>query len=901
MPDWRPALRARLASVSLDPTREADVLEELGAHLDERVHDLIAQGVVPEQAEARILEELQTADRLPRLFAALNQARWRATPPVGARSTWSWPALRGDARRAVRRLASHPLHTAVIVTTLALGLGANATTFAVADWLVLRPIPGVRDPARLVTIRLSTSDSGSHSPMSLADVDGVRANMPALEDVAGFVDIGGFLSVSAGLAGERPARVQAETVSANYFAVLGTSLRLGRTFTDVEGRDSSAAPVAIVSDAFFRGTLHGDGSRLGRPFVINGTPVALAGVATPGFVGTNRAQRIDLWLPVAQRAIATPARSAQPFFTLVARYRPGADLATVRHQLPAAERALTEGLPDSPRFTTHHLVAQSGLEAESVDDRQLRATVVLPMGFAGLLLVLACANVANANLAQAAARQGEIATRLALGASRRAIAQTLFLDSLIPALLAGVVALMVARAGVTLMDDTTLVVGRATLDHVQLDWRVLAVGLGLALGTALATGMWPVLVATRTPVAGVLGQQSRRHSRRQRLIRALVAAQVTLSFVLLLAAVLLVRSMAARLSVDPGFDDDHVLTFAVDPLALRGRDVGALYQQLEDRLRVLPGVRGVARTFLPPFYSGVEARLLLRPDHEARNLPVGLNDVEPGFFTAVGIPLLAGRDFTAAERDATRPAAESPLIVNESLARRLFGDRPAVGGLVTLYNGQHRQVVGVVRDARHRRLLDDNSAEMAFQPFQDNMTTPFVTFVIGFAQPADSAWPLVRRAIASVDPTLPTYAEKSARAGIRAEFAQDTLLMRLTLVFGGLALLVAALGLYSVWVRRVGERQHEFGIRAALGARPAVLARIVVAEAVVLVAVGVCIGAGLGAWLTTVIRSRLFGLSRFDPSAFVIAMTVIVATVLAASLPAARRVARTNPARTLRI
>ena len=219
----------------------------------------------------------------------------------------------------------------------------------------------------------------------------------------------------------------------------------------------------------------------------------------------------------------------------------------------------------------------------------------------------------------------------------------------------------------------------------------------------------------------------------------------------------------------------------------------------------MPGVRAAARSFLPPFYSGVESRVSLRPAAETRNIVVGLNDVEPGFFDAIGVPFVAGRDFTMAERDATGPASKTPLIVTEWLAHRLFGDHPAVGEFVTQSNGMTREIVGVVRNARHRRLLDDNSVEMAFQPFQDNMTTPLVTFVVGFSRPAAGAWPAIRQAIGRVDPTLPIFNAKSVRDGIRTEFDEDLLILRLTLVFGGLALLVAAVGLYGVLARRVGR------------------------------------------------------------------------------------------------
>jgi predicted permease len=587
------------------------------------------------------------------------------------------------------------------------------------------------------------------------------------------------------------------------------------------------------------------------------------------------------------------------FLTIAARRRVDAPLSVVRDQLRAAETVVAT--PGDQRFVSRHLVATQGLTAVDFEQRGLVGTFALLMAFSGLLFLLACANVSNANLARTSARRGEIATRLALGGSRLAIARMLFVDSLVPAILSGAVAILVARGAAIALDGTSILVNATPLDHVAIDWRVLAVGVALAMLAAIATGMSPMLAGARTGVASVMRDAgSAQTSGRQRLARVLMTAQITLSFILLVGAILLGRSMYARLSVNPGFDDSRVLTFSVDPLALTGRDKAPLYRDLVDRLREIPGIRGASRAFLPPFFPGTESRLSVRTQDDGRPISVGLNYIEPGFFDAIGVPFVAGRDFTSAERNGTGPAKTTPLILSDWLAHRLFGNRQAVGEYVTQQDGTTRLIVGVVRNVRHRKLLDDNSVEMAFQPFQDNMTTPFVTFVVGFSQPADTMWPSVRHAIARVDPALPIFNAKTAREGIRAEFAEDFLIMRLTLVFGALALLVAASGVYSVLARRVGERQRELGIRAALGAGPRTLSSLVIVETSVILVAGVTLGAGACGWLTRYIQSRLYGVSHFDVTTFVLAAAIVVATLLVASLPASRRAARTDPARVLK-
>ena len=528
---------------------------------------MIAAGTEPAVAVDLALAELNASDLLARSLAGLAQAHWTDPTPAGARA-FSWATFASEIRQSIRRLARQPAYLVIAVVTLSCGIGANAATFAAADWLLFRPLPGVRDESTLVTIRLANGDEGLRSPLSSDDVRALQASMPALTGLAGYVDLGGFLAVTAGLPGDLQQRVQADTVTASYFPVLGTPLMLGRSFTEVEGSDAAAQPAAIVSERFFRAALHGDPRRVGQPFVVNGHEVTLAGVAGPGFAGTRRTERIDLWLPAAQRAIATPARGDQMFFALAARRKADASLGVVRDQLRAAEAAIVQANPGTKRFTTRHLVATSGLEPADFELQAMRGTFVMLLGFAGLLFLLACANVANANLARTAARRSDIATRLALGASRAAIARTLFVDSLIPAVIAGVVAVAVAHVALVALEGTTILIGKATLDGIHLDWRVLLVGIALAAVSAGATGMWPMLVGARVGVASVIRERDRSQSGRQRLARTLMAIQVTLSFVLLVGAVLFARSMSARLAVSPGFDDDRVLTFAVYPLGL---------------------------------------------------------------------------------------------------------------------------------------------------------------------------------------------------------------------------------------------------------------------------------------------------------------------------------------------
>jgi predicted permease len=901
MPEWGPAIRERLASVRLAPPHEAEIVEELSLHLDDRVHEMIAGGTDAETAETIALAELRASDLLPRYLATLGRARWIDPSPPAAARPFSWTGFTSDVRHSLRRLAKSPGYALLAVLTLSLGIGANAATLAMANWLVFRPIPGVHDPATLVTIRLSTEDQSARSPLSPFDLDTIREHVPALSSLAGYMDLGNFLAVTAGLRHEKPVRVNAETVTANYFAVLGVPIRLGRGFTDEEGTNSTAPPVAVVSDALFRSALHGDTALVGRPFVVNGREVTLAGVAAPAFAGTNRGFRVDLWLTAAQRRVVTPSNTTSSFFSLVGRRTGNVPPRTVQNQLRSAEGALIDANPATTRFSTRHFVALNGLVPINTDEAALRGTFVLLLAFSSLLFLLACANVSNANLARVSVRRGEIATRLALGASRWLVARMLFVDSLVPAMLAGAAALAVAYTASVLLTGTPVLINGAPLPRVPLDWRVLTLGLALAMAAAVGSGLWPTFAGTRTSVvAAMRASGSAYGSGRHRLSFMLTVLQVALSFILVVGAVLFGRSMAARLAVPSGFADDHVLTLQIDPLALTGRDTSRVYRDLVAQLRDVPGARAAARAFLPPFYSGMESRLALRPPGDTANLVVGLNYVDPGFFDAMGLPFVAGRDFTTAERNGTGPAKATPLIIGEWLARRLFGDRPAAGEYLTQYDGTTRLIVGVVRDARHRKLLDDNSAEMAFQPFQDNMHPPLVTFVVGLSRPAADAWPDVQRAIARVDPTLPVFNVMTAYDGIRAQFSSERLILRLTSVFGATALLLAAVGLYGVLTRRLAERQRELGIRSALGASRAALAALVARETARVLVLGLIGGALAAAWLTRFIQSQLYGVSRVDAAAFAAAAVCVALVMIVATAPASRRAGHIDPVKTLK-
>jgi predicted permease len=525
------------------------------------------------------------------------------------------------------------------------------------------------------------------------------------------------------------------------------------------------------------------------------------------------------------------------------------------------------------------------------------------------MMALVCANVAGLLLARGASRRGEIATRLALGASTGDILMIVLMESGLLAVLAGGLAVFATSAASLALEGVTLAPFLSPLARIPMDWRVAAWCGGLSIVAALGAGALPALwtirsgravaslrVITRTTTVG-----------RPYLRRALMTLQVAVALVLVTGAALLVRSMASTLAIDPGFAAARVRTFSVDPHASSNAAAHAVHQRLVDRVAQVPGVRRAALAFLPPFFSGTEAQLRFHTDEESQDVAVMLNSVRPGFFDVIGQPLVAGRDFTEADVDSPGPVTTSPVILTESVARRMFGTVDIVGRTIITrgrVDGRmtdvRRPVIGIVGDARQRLLTDDASTSVAYQPYRTDYGTPFVTVLAAVSPPDLDVWPAMRQAVAEVDPALVMFDAQTASDGIRAEFGDRLLTMRLAAVFAVVAILVGAAGLAAVLARRLVERQRELGIRMALGATPARVAAIVTHEAAIVLALGLALGTVANIWLTRFLQSSLVGISRFDALSFCGAAVLVTGVLAAASLPTCRRAASVDPAAILR-
>jgi putative ABC transport system permease protein len=850
---------------------------------------------------------LVTRLRMERRTSVAPTQAGREGHTTGNGRTFDLDGVWADGRYAVRGLVASPGYTAMAILALALGIGANGAVFNLTNWLLLRSVPGLQHQERLVTVNFG--EAGATGPVSVPAVNRLATGIPALAAVAGYQSVPLHVAPSVG---GPPRRIDAEIVSGNYFDVLGGPLARGRGFSPDEGRLASLPPVVVVSDRFWRDDLGRSADVIGRAVVINGEPWTIVGVATRGFHGPSRSGSADLWVPVTQHQRVLPgypnnvltSLKARVFFGVVGRLAPGGTVALVTTQAETVRRSLLADLPGDFQLKRFHFTAVAGVEARPWVRDRLSRSMTLLTGVVSLLLVLTCANVGNLLLARATGRRAEIATRMALGASRLRIARLLLVESLLLSMAAGGVALVLAALVGRLLAGTIVLQGLPPLDRVELDWHVFAFALAAATLVALAAGVVPAISGSRFDVQTALREAGRSQTAgRGRIRRVLTVAQVAVSLTLLVGALLLVRSMAMRRAIDPGFDPSHVLAFSVEP-RLQGYDKArqvAFYRDLLARVRDQAGVRSAGLAWLQPYSQGAADQEVRAADQpETTKVDADYNVVSPGFFDALNLSLIQGRDFTDAE--AFRPANQSAgsVIISESLARTLFGQTSAVGRQIVLASDDDgtRTVVGIVRDTRQRRLVAP-PPHMIFEPMSEAYAG-WATVLVNVGAPPETIVPALRRAVMSIDPTLPIYDVTTLRAAIEKQLADDILVTRLTTTFALLATLLAAVGLYSVLARGVAERRREFSIRVALGAGPAMVARLVTGEALRVTAIG--LGCGLVAtyWLARLLDSRLFGVQRFDPWACGGGVVLTLAISLIAALAPAHRAARVDPAAELK-
>jgi len=874
-----------------------------------------------------------------------------------------------DSRYSVRMLAKAPGFAAVAVLTLALGIGANTAIFSLVDAVMLRSLP-VRNPDQLVILQWKAHNSpemdeyssfGDCGESGISGPSGCSFPLPIVRQIRSQTNVFSGVTAFAGpadldLSGNGPASIaEGEIVSGDYFSTLSVNAAIGRTLSPSD--DSlSASPAAVLSYAYWQSAFGGSRSVLGRTILLNNVAFTIVGVADPSFTNLSPGKTQDLWLTIAmvpRLGISWGSKIEGPtnwWLLIMARLKPGVSLAQAqmaaslafRNEVLYGPKPLLKASDDPKIFVTR---AQEGLVGQR---GQLSKTLYLLTCGVGIILVIACANVAGLLLSRAATRQKEIAVRLALGAGRATILRQLLTESLLLSLLGGIFGIIFAYWGV---HATAALMMGGSSDRfpyvIAPDWRVLSFALGVSILTGIAFGLAPAFRSTRLDLAPALKENastvpgSAARIRRFHLGSALVVAQVALSVLVLIGAGLLVRTLENLRNINPGFDTRNVLLFEIDPTLLGYKDtqIESLYRELRDQLTALPGVTSVSYSS-DALLSGGRWNETVHVEGQPQKpgVEVDMFAAGPEFFETMHIPLLEGRTFTltdfeqaaqtsaatkAAEQNANPqsptattsaatagpPAAAVSVLVNEAFVRRYFAKENPLGKRITHTHGhsastksfdtspksRNWQIVGVVTDTKYdtlRRQIEP----IIYVPFTSGGTY----FQLRSALDPRALIPTVRSTADKIDNNLPLSHIRTQTQVIDELLSQERMVARLSGFFGVLALVLACIGLYGLLSYEVSRRTREIGIRMALGAQQREVLSLVVGQGIVLAIVGTAVGIGVALGMTRYLASMLYDVHANDPLTMIGVAVLLAIVALAACYIPARRATRVDPMVALR-
>jgi putative ABC transport system permease protein len=890
-PSWRRYLRFWRSDL------RADLDDELRFHLESRVQEYLDLGMSPDEARAEAARRLGDLEPVRRSCERIDHLQERER-----RRADMWQTITQDLRYALRALRRNPGFTLVAVLTLALGIGANTAIFSVVNGVILRPLPY---PAADRLVRLFTAYRGhgiERYAVSEPEFMDYRGLTQAFENAAAFEEAG--LTITGGCAAGgscEPERLRGIAATRELIPVLGIRPERGRNFEGEEGRQGTE-PVVIVTHQLWMNRLGGDPAALGRSITLNGISRRVIGILPPDFAFAQAQAIVPKYIDpdsLAGRALN--------YLGVVARLRPAVSLEQAQRELNALTARTEKQYPGAYATSMGYGATVVGLQDEMVGD--VRPALLVLLGAVGLVLLIACANVANLLLARGEARQREVAVRLALGASRGRVLLQLLTESTVLAIAGAIGGVLLAWWGMkALLAVNPAAIPR--LEEIQLDATVGLVTLGVAVLTGILFGLAPSIQLVRGQLQPSLKEGSRGGSasgRRQRLGRSLVVGEVALAVIVVIGAGLLLRSFRALRNVDPGFDPENVLVvdLAIPPARYDGAATVNFYRRLLERMGALPGVRvTAAASDVPPDANGNNWDIEIdgRPLGSGKSAPSpNVRIVTRDFFRVLAVGVRQGRLFDTGDRLGTMPVA----VINESLARALWPDGDAIGTRVRFSPRiPWITIVGVARDMHSEGL--GAPAPMEIYLLHDQMkdiagdTQRAMYVLLRTAVDPLTLAAAARRVVAEADPSLAITGIATLSQMVDRSLARPRFLMLLLGAFGALALLLAAIGIYGIMAYAVRRRTREIGIRMALGARPGDVLGLVVAQGMRLAAIGLLVGI-LGALLATRLMEKLlFGVSATDPVTFATIALLLGGVALFASWLPARRAVLTDPTAALR-
>ncbi|HEV2388293.1 MAG TPA: ABC transporter permease [Candidatus Acidoferrales bacterium] len=909
MPEWRDEIRKRLANLNLRPEREAEIVEELSAHLQGRYEEALTAGATAEAARRSAFAELDGGNLVRELRAVETSPPEPIPAAEAGSSAWTWDLWR-DLRYGTRMLRKAPAFTAVAVLTLAIGIGANTAAFTIVNTFLLHPLP-IQHASEMVAISTALAGvkagAGNLRPISFLNLqDYTRQNHV-------FCSLAGYSSTLAATMTDsnRSQRVFVQVVTPNYFDTLGLRPVMGRFFSPEEDTAPGADAVAVIGHAAWETLFGGAANILGHTVELNGTPFTIIGIAPKGFLGVTAIFGPDLWVPtmMAESVLPTSQRNALkdrsiPVFTAAARLKPGVSLAQAQAQLKTVATGLAREFPDADEGQTAALqtLNEAAIGLYESPTSVLGSSFLL-MAIVGLVLLIACSNVANLLLARGATRRREIALRMALGAGRGRLVRQLLVESLQMGLLGGAAGFLFGYAGCRLLWSLRPAETARNLADPRLSASVFAFTLVVAVLTGLLFGIAPALRSSRVTVVEALKEETRLASHspyRLTIASALLVGQVAISLVLLVIATLFLRSLQRQYKINPGFQTDHLALFLLYP-SQAGYDqtrTERFYKQASDRLAALPGVASVSWATNLPFWSQPESAVVIEGravDKKSEAISAIVDTVDVDYFPTLGIPILEGRDFTPDDRTGAAPVA----IINDTMARQYWPHRDPVGQRIELPGQtEFRRIVGIARTADYQS-LGEAPQPCIYAPLRQNYSGSMVLYVRTEREPRLTI-PAIRTDLHAIDPGLPVQDVRTGNQVVDQALWGTKIGIGLLGVFGSLALGLASVGLYGVMAYSVNQRRREVGIRMALGASRADVMRLILRQGMTLVCVGAALGLVLSILAGRALSRALYGVSASDPPSLIGGSLLLLAVALLACYLPARSASRVDPQVALR-
>ncbi len=803
-------------------------------------------------------------------------------------------ALLRDLRYAMRMVAKSPGTTAIALVTIGIATGANATVFGFVTALLLRPAPGVADPRSLVSIYTSDYSSTPYGTSSYPDYLSLKSDIPAFAQIAAQQDdSAGVVQVA-----NQVEHVPVASVTGEYFALLGVRPALGRLLTPAD-TDPAAPPVVVIGHTFWTRALGANPAIVGAPLTANGKPYTIVGVLAEGFGGLDLGLPIQVWRPLVPPE-TTPRARGNRSLEVVARLAGSTTLGEAQAQVSALAASLAQSYPDTNRGTLaapaepRPMIALRHTRLPPDFRPMVAAVSAILMAAVGLVLVIACANVAGLLVSRAIARDREMAVRLALGARRFRVVRQLLTESLLLGIGGGICGLLLALWTSDVL-PSFFPAEQAQLLDTSVDVRTIAFIAVISIASSLLFGLAPALHASGTSSALSLRAGSTRGSEGRggaRLRRVLVGAQVAAAVVLLVSSGLLVKSLTNALEADLGFATREGVVATVELPAFSEAEGLQFYASVLERVRSLPGVRGAAFVRTLPL-SRASRRGFRVDGYEPRpgeDMELVINVVSDGYFETMQIPLRAGRTFDSRDREAGAPV----VIVNDLLANRFFsGD--ALGRRLTDSTGRAMEIVGVVQSHKYLTVQEPPVATV-YYPLEQEYR-PRMTLAARIEGPPLAMVDPIARAIAAVNPRVPVFRSMLLSAHLDESIAADRLTTSLVALCGGMALLLATLGVYGVIAYAVARRAREIGIRVALGARPPDVVRLILGEGLRVIGFGVVLGLVAAVLTARALGSLmpLYGVEATDPLTYVAVPVLLLGVALVAALLPTRRALRLDP------